>query len=227
MWILSIMRTPYDEGVYLGQLYRLWYNDTLTNEEIEHVIACIEIHGKPRSWDTYLCRKGFRNGYNSVPTNTQGKVTTMPNTNRKPTPAKSYQFKGRNDKPATHVAPKTAPKNHPPYINYSTFSGNLGRDAEVSFTTTGKAIIKASVAVWLPGAARGDENTQWFDLVYWPHEDWTGTGGETVDETADSFAAMEKGEHVVVEGSMTRREYQGKQYYGINLVKVQYNNVVE
>ena len=95
------------------------------------------------------------------------------------------------------------------YINVVSFSGNTGKDAEFVTTTTGKELVKSSLAVWQPGK---DAPSMWFDLVVWIDEN--------KQEVAEALLAQAKGSPIVVEGRLTMRLYQEKPYYTINVTKV-------
>lgn len=78
--------------------------------------------------------------------------------------------------------------------------GNLGRDPDMSYTPSGKAVTKFSLAV-SRRTGSGDERreeTQWFNVVAW----------ERLAEIANSY--LHKGSKVYVEGRMTSRKYNDK-----------------
>lgn len=79
--------------------------------------------------------------------------------------------------------------------------GNLGRDPELSYTQSGKAVTKFSLAV---SRRRRDESgeqreeTTWFNVVAW----------ERLAETCNTY--LHKGSKVYIEGRMTSRKYTDK-----------------
>ncbi len=84
-------------------------------------------------------------------------------------------------------------------LNKIMLIGNLGRDPEMSYTPSGKAITKFSLAVSRRTRDRetGDrrEETQWFSIVAW----------DQLAETCNSY--LHKGSKVYIEGRMTSRKY--------------------
>jgi single-strand DNA-binding protein len=86
-------------------------------------------------------------------------------------------------------------------LNKIMLIGNLGRDPELSYTPSGKAIAKFSLAV---SRRRRDESgeqreeTQWFNIVAW----------ERLAETCNNY--LHKGSKVYIEGRMTSRKYTDK-----------------
>lgn len=104
----------------------------------------------------------------------------------------------------------------PEYTNIVRFSGRLVQDTIMSFTTTGKAISKNSLAVWQPGKdAQGKENpTMFFNLVFWENEDV-----EEGDTVGSEFSMMEKGALIKVEGRLSASAFKDKMYYTITLTK--------
>jgi single-strand DNA-binding protein len=77
--------------------------------------------------------------------------------------------------------------------------GNLGRDPELSYTQSGAAVTKFSVAVNRRSrdkqTGESKEETQWFNVVAW----------ERLAETCNQY--LHKGSKVYVEGRMTSRKY--------------------
>lgn len=86
-------------------------------------------------------------------------------------------------------------------LNKIMLIGNLGRDPELSYTPSGKAIAKFSLAV---SRRRRDESgeqreeTQWFNVVAW----------ERLAETCNNY--LHKGSKVYIEGRMASRKYTDK-----------------
>lgn len=86
-------------------------------------------------------------------------------------------------------------------LNKIMIIGNLGRDVEMSYTPSGKAVSKFSVAVSRRRAgADGQriEETTWFNIVAW----------EKLGETCNTY--LHKGSKVYIEGRMTSRKYTDK-----------------
>ncbi|MGE5335308.1 MAG: single-stranded DNA-binding protein [Nitrososphaerota archaeon] len=86
-------------------------------------------------------------------------------------------------------------------LNKIMLIGNLGRDPELSYTPSGKAIAKFSLAV---SRRRRDESgeqreeTTWFNVVAW----------DRLAETCNNY--LQKGSKVYIEGRMTSRKYTDK-----------------
>ena len=87
-------------------------------------------------------------------------------------------------------------------LNKIMLIGNLGRDPEMSYTPSGKAITKFSLAVSRRSRDRESgesrDETQWFNIVAW-------------DQLAERCTQyLHKGSKVYVEGRMTSRKYTNK-----------------
>jgi single-strand DNA-binding protein len=87
-------------------------------------------------------------------------------------------------------------------LNKIMLIGNLGREPEMSYTQSGKAVTKFSLAVNRRTKDRetGErrEETQWFYIVAW----------DQLAETCNSY--LHKGSKVYIEGRMTSRKYTNK-----------------
>jgi single-strand DNA-binding protein len=87
-------------------------------------------------------------------------------------------------------------------LNKIMLIGNLGRDPEMSYTQSGKAVTKFTLAVNRRTRDRetGDrrEETQWFSIVAW----------DQLAETCNTY--LHKGSKVYIEGRMTSRKYTNK-----------------
>jgi len=86
-------------------------------------------------------------------------------------------------------------------LNKIQLIGNLGRDVEMSYTPSGKAVSKFSLAVSRRSKnATGErvEETTWFNVVAW----------ERLAETCNTY--LHKGSKVYIEGRMTSRKYTDK-----------------
>jgi single-strand DNA-binding protein len=88
-------------------------------------------------------------------------------------------------------------------LNKILLIGNLGRDPEMSYTPSGTAVAKFSVAVsrrWTDKTtSERKEETQWFNVVAW----------ERLAETCNTY--LHKGSKVYLEGRMTSRKYTDKE----------------
>ncbi len=87
-------------------------------------------------------------------------------------------------------------------LNKIMLIGNLGRDPEMSYTPSGKAITKFSLAVSRrsrdPQSGDRREETTWFNVVGW----------DRLAETMNEY--LHKGSKVYIEGRMTSRRYTDK-----------------
>ena len=88
--------------------------------------------------------------------------------------------------------------------------GNLGQDAVVRYTASGKPVVSFAVAanrVWKDAAGNSHEQTEWFQCVHWR--------GEKV------APYLVKGKRVYVEGRMQTRSWEdqeGNKKYRTELV---------
>jgi single-strand DNA-binding protein len=87
-------------------------------------------------------------------------------------------------------------------LNKIMLIGNLGRDPELSYTPSGSAVTKFSVAVNRrfndKQSGERKEETQWFNVVAW----------EKLAETCHQY--LRKGSKVYLEGRMVSRKYTDK-----------------
>ncbi|HEY7350581.1 MAG TPA: single-stranded DNA-binding protein [Ktedonobacterales bacterium] len=87
-------------------------------------------------------------------------------------------------------------------INRIFLIGNLGRDPEMSYTPSGKAVTKFTLAVNRVQRNRETGETQketdWFSIVAW----------ERLAETCNTY--LHKGSKVFIEGRMQSRKYTDK-----------------
>ncbi|MGH2366201.1 MAG: single-stranded DNA-binding protein [Chloroflexota bacterium] len=86
-------------------------------------------------------------------------------------------------------------------LNKCMIIGNVGRDPEMRYTSTGSAVTSFSVAVsrtWNPreGGDQRDE-TEWFNIVAW----------SKLAETCNQY--LTKGQRVFVEGRLQTRTWDG------------------
>ncbi len=87
-------------------------------------------------------------------------------------------------------------------INRIFLIGNLGRDPEMSYTPSGKALTKFTVAVNRVQRSKEtgemQKETDWFSIVAW----------ERLAETCNSY--LHKGSKVFIEGRMQSRKFTDK-----------------
>lgn len=86
-------------------------------------------------------------------------------------------------------------------VNRAIIIGNLGRDPEVKFTPSGKAVCKFSVATtekWTDQQGQKQEATVWHSIVVWGKQ----------AETCGQYLA--KGRQVFVEGKIDNRSLRGQ-----------------
>jgi single-strand DNA-binding protein len=86
-------------------------------------------------------------------------------------------------------------------VNKVILIGNLGKDPEVRFTPSGRAVARFSIAtsdVWNDANGNRQERTEWHNIVVW------GKQGETCGQY------LAKGRQVFVEGSIRNRSYDDK-----------------
>ncbi len=77
--------------------------------------------------------------------------------------------------------------------------GNLGRDPEMQYTSSGQSVTKFSVASnrkYTTGAGEQREETEWFNCSAWGK----------LAETCNQY--LTKGQQVYVEGRLSSRQYQ-------------------
>lgn len=81
--------------------------------------------------------------------------------------------------------------------------GNLGKDPDMSYTPSGKAVTKFSLAVsrrWRDRESNEQrDETTWFNIVAW----------DRLAETCNSY--LHKGSKVMIEGRMNSRKYTDKE----------------
>ncbi len=89
-------------------------------------------------------------------------------------------------------------------LNKIMLIGNLGRDPELSYTPSGKAIAKFSLAVSRrrrdPESGEQREETTWFNIVAW----------ERLAETCNNY--LHKGSKAYIEGRMNSRKFTLKRW---------------
>ena len=87
-------------------------------------------------------------------------------------------------------------------VNRVFLIGNLGKDPEVRFTGTGRAVARFPLAtseVWNDAEGQRQERTEWHNVVVWGKQ----------AETCGQYLA--KGRQVFVEGSIRTRQYDDKE----------------
>jgi single-strand DNA-binding protein len=86
-------------------------------------------------------------------------------------------------------------------VNKAILVGNLGKDPEVRFTGSGKAVCKFSLATsstWNDNDGNKQERTEWHNIIVW------GKQGENCGKF------LSKGRQVFVEGEIRSRSYDDK-----------------
>ena len=86
-------------------------------------------------------------------------------------------------------------------VNKAILVGNLGKDPEVRFTGTGRAVCKFPLATshaWNDNDGKRQERTEWHNIIVW------GKQGETCGKF------LSKGRQVFVEGEIRSRSYDDK-----------------
>ena len=86
-------------------------------------------------------------------------------------------------------------------VNKVMLIGNLGKDPEVRFTSSGRAMGRFPIAtseVWMDAEGQRQERTEWHNVVVWGKQ----------AETCGQYLA--KGRQVFVEGSIRSRSYDDK-----------------
>ena len=86
-------------------------------------------------------------------------------------------------------------------VNKAIIVGNLGKDPEVRFTPSGRAVAKFSVATtekWTDQQGQKQEKTEWHNIVVWGKQ----------AEICGQY--LSKGRQVYIEGRITNRSYDDK-----------------
>jgi single-strand DNA-binding protein len=87
-------------------------------------------------------------------------------------------------------------------VNKVLLIGNLGRDPEVRFTPSGRAVANFTLATsekWNDADGNRKEHTEWHNIVVWGKQ----------AETCGQY--LSKGRQVFIEGSIRKREYDDKE----------------
>ena len=90
-------------------------------------------------------------------------------------------------------------------LNRCTFIGNLGKDPEIRYTGTGKAVANFSMAInesWKDAEGTVQEKVEWVNVVAW----------EKLAEIIQQY--VKKGSKVYIEGKMQTRSYDDKNHPG-------------
>ena len=90
-------------------------------------------------------------------------------------------------------------------LNRCTFIGNLGKDPEIRYTGTGKAVANFSIAInesWKDADGQTQEKVEWVNVVAW----------EKLAEIIQQY--VKKGSKVYIEGKMQTRSYDDKNHPG-------------
>lgn len=86
-------------------------------------------------------------------------------------------------------------------VNKAILIGNLGKDPELKYTTSGKAVATFSLATserWSGADGQKNESTTWHNIVAW------GKQAEVMKEY------LSKGKQVYIEGRIANRSYDDK-----------------
>jgi single-strand DNA-binding protein len=86
-------------------------------------------------------------------------------------------------------------------VNKVILIGNLGKDPEVRYTATGRAVARFPIAtseVWNDSDGNRQERTEWHNIIVW------GKQGETCGQY------LSKGRQAYIEGSIRTRSYDDK-----------------
>jgi len=86
-------------------------------------------------------------------------------------------------------------------VNKAILVGNLGKDPEVRFTPSGRAVARFTLATtesWMDQESGRQERTDWHNIVVW---------GKQAESCGQYLA---KGRQVYVEGRITSRSYDDK-----------------
>jgi len=101
-------------------------------------------------------------------------------------------------------------------VNKAILVGNLGRDPEVRFTPSGRAVANFTLATterWTDPDGNRKEHTEWHTIVVWGKQ----------AETCGQY--LSKGRQVYVEGKIRSREYEDKEGHKRKVTEVIADNV--
>ncbi|RME19487.1 MAG: single-stranded DNA-binding protein [Candidatus Zixiibacteriota bacterium] len=87
-------------------------------------------------------------------------------------------------------------------VNKAILIGNLGKDPELRYTPSGKAVVQFSLATtdrWTDQNGERKESTTWHNIVAW------GRQAEVMNEY------LRKGKQVYIEGRIDNRSYEDKE----------------
>jgi single-strand DNA-binding protein len=102
-------------------------------------------------------------------------------------------------------------------VNKAILIGNLGRDAEMRFTTGGTAVASVSIATtehFTDREGQKREDTQWHRIVIW-------------GKTAESIQPyLTKGKQIYVEGKIQTREWTDKEGKQVKTTEIRADRVV-
>jgi single-strand DNA-binding protein len=86
-------------------------------------------------------------------------------------------------------------------VNKVILIGNLGKDPEMTYTPSGVAVTKVSLATterWTSKDGQKQEQTEWHNLVFWRRQ----------AEVANQY--LRKGSRIYVEGRLKYRQWEGQ-----------------
>ena len=87
-------------------------------------------------------------------------------------------------------------------LNKVMLIGNLGKDPELRFTPSGRAVARFPIATseqWTDQSGQRQERTEWHNIVVWGKQ----------AETSGQY--LSKGRQVFIEGSIRSRQYDDKE----------------
>lgn len=84
-------------------------------------------------------------------------------------------------------------------LNTVALQGTLGKDVDLRYTQSGKAVASLSIAVQDSYAPQGQErHTNWINVVFW---------NKTAETIANHFS---KGDEILVTGRLSQRSYESE-----------------
>ena len=101
-------------------------------------------------------------------------------------------------------------------VNKAILVGNLGRDPEVRFTPSGRAVANFTMATsekWTDQDGNKKEHTEWHTIIVWGKQ----------AETCGQY--LSKGRQVYVEGKIRSREFEDKEGHKRKVTEIIADNV--
>ena len=97
-------------------------------------------------------------------------------------------------------------------INQVVLQGNLGKDPDLRYTQSGKAVATISIAVKRNFPTNGEYLSDWINVVFW---------GKQAETVAKKF---QKGSEIIVTGSIQTRSYENNQGQKIYVTEINANS---